>query len=79
VETLDRVERLVEDCLALPADKELQRHLAGILLEESPINPAELFEMIADFLALFRIERGEWTKRCDRLFTSLRNAGLLSE
>jgi hypothetical protein len=40
VQKLDDIERMVKQHLALPADQELTRHIAGILLEESPINAA---------------------------------------
>jgi hypothetical protein len=47
------------------SDGDLERHISGILLEESPINAAELYEMIADFLGLFRNPRNEWQRRCE--------------
>ncbi len=35
--------------------------------------------MIADFLSLFRVERSEWTKRCEDLYASLKQGQLLKE
>ena len=35
--------------------------------------------MIADFFSLFKFDRKDSNKRCDELFASLRQAGLLSE
>jgi hypothetical protein len=74
------VQQLVRKHLALPLkDDDLERHISGILLEESPINPAELYEMIADFLALFRSSRAEWIRKCEELYIAMRNEQLLSE
>jgi hypothetical protein len=74
------VHQLVRKHLALPLkDDDLERHISGILLEESPINPAELYEMIADFLGLFRSSRTEWIRKCEELYIAMRNEQLLSE
>ena len=78
VQKLSEIELMVKQHLALPADEELLRHIAGILLEESPINSAELHEMIGDFFSLFKFDRKDSNKCCDELFASLRQANLLS-
>ena len=77
---MSSVQQLVRKHLALPLkDDDLERHISGILLEESPINPAELYEMIADFLGLFRSSRSEWMRKCEELYMAMRKGQLLSE
>ena len=53
---LARIEGMVKQCLALPNCPQLERHIAGILVEEPPINPNDIVEMIQDFLSLFRLD-----------------------
>lgn len=65
VQKLTEIELMVKRHLDFPADEELQKHIAGILLEESPINSAELHEMINDFFSLFKLDRKDSNKRCE--------------
>lgn len=45
--------------------------MAGILLEEPPINGTELYEIISDFIESFKITKSEAVRKCNELYADL--------
>lgn len=53
-------------------DEKFHEHLAGILYEERPISGNELYELVFDFLDLFKLDKIECLKKCDELYLDLK-------
>lgn len=52
-------------------------HIAGIISEEPPINGAELYEIISDFLESFKIKKNDGLKRCSDLYEELKKTEMI--
>lgn len=73
-ESIAKIAELVKLRLGLEADDlAYHEHIAGILYEEPPINGNELYELVADFLELFRLDRNDCLRKCEELYQDLRS------